>query len=854
MSVRSWLWAIGMALGIASAQMPYERWRVIYNDGEISLAPNLWLQIADGDGGSYHAGYFEILPGFRDIAVVLRLDAQGNLEWLHRVPYPSYRLRRDPAGNLQVFTRGGIFHYTPQGALLRLERLDLGSFSGNPSFAIDSDGMRYLWYGEGSVGGASLVKRSPSGEVVWSRILSGVTAYDVYVDAVGMVIVAGEVPLQASTYRYPYLAKLDGEGNLLWQWQSPHPSISGAYILGETPSGEIVLRVGTSGLWFSADGRLLRRTEWQMPSGCSFVGDRSALLHADGRIAFSFLCGAWGGLTYFFGVQMNASTGELLWQRPNLAQVDSSNWGWLANNAPLAATPTSDATWFFTVENRSGAPELKLFKLNAQGQELWVRTIPFSPNQGGRDVGLIVNANGESLGIFSENEFLRVVRYDTEGNLLGDLAHPITLPTTDSVSASLDGSGGVYTLFATYRNQTMRLRRYDNRGALLWEQPITNAAGAFVPMQLAVSASGEALLVYGTGNYCYTLRRYRADGTLRWQRSCTELLARASQYQILPAHDDTFYFVATMPQNNRSTLYLLKLAADGSLQWLQSYPNADAQVMGAVVAPDNSVCLSLRDAQQGINYLIRFTAQGELAWEIERSPSIHQLLLIDNTGLLYVVERDSSQPSPLRRIEAYSLAGALLWRRVEAGFFGTAAANPTGGLYLIETISGVRRLRAYNAEGALLWEQTLPNQRRYRLYTDMAGRLYYFTVDEISSDTPIVHVYCHAPSGALEWMADFMIPNSLSIGLIEMIVSSEGRGYTLYGRAWTPAGDWDAFVAQYAIRARGDADNDGCVDDADLLTVLFNFGTSDPQADLNGDGSVDEADLLEVVFNFGTGC
>ena len=53
----------------------------------------------------------------------------------------------------------------------------------------------------------------------------------------------------------------------------------------------------------------------------------------------------------------------------------------------------------------------------------------------------------------------------------------------------------------------------------------------------------------------------------------------------------------------------------------------------------------------------------------------------------------------------------------------------------------------------------------------------------------------------------------------------------------------------------GDVNGDGCVDDADLLQVLFAFGASgsDP-ADVNNDGIVDDADLLIVLFNFGAGC
>jgi hypothetical protein len=52
----------------------------------------------------------------------------------------------------------------------------------------------------------------------------------------------------------------------------------------------------------------------------------------------------------------------------------------------------------------------------------------------------------------------------------------------------------------------------------------------------------------------------------------------------------------------------------------------------------------------------------------------------------------------------------------------------------------------------------------------------------------------------------------------------------------------------------GDVNGDGCVDDADLLIVLFNFGNQGGQGDANNDGIVDDADLLIVLFNFGAGC
>ncbi|MFS8880427.1 hypothetical protein, partial [Synechococcus sp. H55.11] len=55
----------------------------------------------------------------------------------------------------------------------------------------------------------------------------------------------------------------------------------------------------------------------------------------------------------------------------------------------------------------------------------------------------------------------------------------------------------------------------------------------------------------------------------------------------------------------------------------------------------------------------------------------------------------------------------------------------------------------------------------------------------------------------------------------------------------------------WSFTTLGDLTNDDVIDDADLLMVLFAFGSGDPQTDVNGDGIVDDADLLIILFNFG---
>ena len=83
-------------------------------------------------------------------------------------------------------------------------------------------------------------------------------------------------------------------------------------------------------------------------------------------------------------------------------------------------------------------------------------------------------------------------------------------------------------------------------------------------------------------------------------------------------------------------------------------------------------------------------------------------------------------------------------------------------------------------------------------------------------------------------------------------ISPDGRYIVGWGYN---AERWEAFLLDTGFPRRGDVDRNGCVDDADLLQVLFAFGGRGYRnEDLNWDGAIDDADLLEVLFNFGGGC
>ncbi|MEM4284102.1 MAG: hypothetical protein QXS96_06430, partial [Candidatus Caldarchaeum sp.] len=94
-------------------------------------------------------------------------------------------------------------------------------------------------------------------------------------------------------------------------------------------------------------------------------------------------------------------------------------------------------------------------------------------------------------------------------------------------------------------------------------------------------------------------------------------------------------------------------------------------------------------------------------------------------------------------------------------------------------------------------------------------------------------------------------------GAYGMTAASCGRVYVAGGTDVSGNGtNSDLLVAHYQAGLVGDVDGNGCIDDADLLRVLFAFGQtgSNLPEDVNCDGIVDDADLLITLFNFGAGC
>jgi thermitase len=103
-------------------------------------------------------------------------------------------------------------------------------------------------------------------------------------------------------------------------------------------------------------------------------------------------------------------------------------------------------------------------------------------------------------------------------------------------------------------------------------------------------------------------------------------------------------------------------------------------------------------------------------------------------------------------------------------------------------------------------------------------------------------------SGTLNATRDFEVSFFNYLGYYDLAIRAQG---TLLKRVPNARMRYPGVSGLNLTLIPGDVNGDNVIDDADLLQILFAFGTNNPSVDLNGDGVVDDADLLLVLFNFG---
>ena len=187
-----------------------------------------------------------------------------------------------------------------------------------------------------------------------------------------------------------------------------------------------------------------------------------------------------------------------------------------------------------------------------------------------------------------------------------------------------------------------------------------------------------------------------------------------------------------------------------------------------------------------------------------------------------------------------------------------------------------------SADGAVVvgWAQNAAGQRRAFRWTESDGMEDLGTLpggndssaDAVSADGTVVVGWANNAAGqrrAFRWTASggmedlnttyaSLLTNGSQLWFAYAI-SPDGRYIVGYGYNAATRRQ-EAFLLDTGPRCtahNGDVDRNGCVDDADLLAVLFAFGQTGSnlgRVDVNCDGVVNDADLLIVLFHFGSGC
>ena len=169
--------------------------------------------------------------------------------------------------------------------------------------------------------------------------------------------------------------------------------------------------------------------------------------------------------------------------------------------------------------------------------------------------------------------------------------------------------------------------------------------------------------------------------------------------------------------------------------------------------------------------------------------------------------------------------------------------GPDGFLYVVTHIGsstvrpGVRRIRPVNPPEILNGKVALQGRHGLPLGVPLTLKLYNgdTLVQTIHTTLDAYGKFSEQVSAPGTYTLKAKAGSYLSVSVPNVAIAPQGFAYRAL-----------------AFTVNGDVNGDDVIDDADLLAVLFAFGSSDSTADLNNDGVVDDADLLTVLFNFGS--
>jgi len=391
------------------------------------------------------------------------------------------------------------------------------------------------------------------------------------------------------------------------------------------------------------------------------------------------------------------------------------------------------------------------------------------------------------------------------------------IDTTRNIYMTVDSDGNVYVtgtfnISVPYHPQyvltysSLVTLKYDANGFLRFAQADVVSNG--YTRDIAVDSRGNVYVLGAAGGSTLVIK-YDANGGRRWVRSF------GGSPAALEVDSAGNVYVLT-------TGNLRKYDTNGGLLW-------------SITVGGSPVDLALDSAGNVImmtsTATVKYTANGNLLWSRPYNGTAADLT-VDSAGNIIVTGASNNDYLTVK----YNANGDLLWSRrfnVGTGRATAVTVDSAGNVYVTGESNGSFVTVSYQPNGPQRWVRTsnggLSQCRPVAVAVDNAGNVYVAGTGTVSgSDTSYLTVKYDA-NGNNEVVQ--LYDSTLGTERLTAGVLDRAMNFIVTGISVDPNSDGygaEIVTIKYATgaptRIEGDVNGDGCVDDTDLLIVLFNFG------------------------------
>jgi len=433
-----------------------------------------------------------------------------------------------------------------------------------------------------------------------------------------------------------------------------------------------------------------------------------------------------------------------------------------------------------------------------------------------------------------------VVKYDSNGNRFWSVLYDACGESDRANALAVDGQGNVYITGrsrCSVSGDDFQTVKYDANGTKLWSARYVGGGSGDEAYAIAVDSQGN---VYVTGRYHllysaydYLTLKYDTNGNLLWAQT---FAGNSSEFRddvpVALALDTqgNVYVTGYSPSlvNGVVDYVTVKYDTNGNLIWVARYNGTgdwvDIPKAIAVDAQGNVHVTGYSNGSGSMDdYLtVKYDANGNELW-VARYNGIGNgwdqayALALDSQGNVFVTGQTWNGNNYDYATVKYDANGNQLWVR---------HYNGTGGG------QDVARALAVDSQGSV--------------YVSGAS-------EGVGTDYDYLTIKYDA-NGNQHWIARYNDARNVRDTVSAIAVDSQGSVYVTGESVFSSV---TVKYVQCPAICPPDVNGDRLVDDADLLQVLFAFGSSGTNLgfeDVNCDGIVDDADLLSVLFAFGSGC